>query len=111
MAKPFRDLVAKMSPEAQKKAEERTREHLLEMEIRDIRKALDMTQIELARKLRVNQAAISKMEHQSDMFISTLRGILSAMGASLKIVSSFPEGEVLINQFEDVRTERIKTEA
>lgn len=111
MAKPFKDLVAKMSPEAQQKAEERTKEHLLEMEIRDIRKALDMTQIELAKNLSVNQAAISKMEHQSDMFISTLRAILSAMGASLKIVASFPEGEVLINQFEDVRTGRIKTEA
>ncbi len=111
MAKPFRDLVDKMSPEARQKMEERKKELLLEMEIRDLRKALDMTQVELAKNLKVNQAAVSKMEHQSDMFISTLRAILVAMGASLKIIASFPEGEVQINQFEEVRDGKITTQA
>jgi len=33
------------------------------------------------------------------MYLSTLRRILKAMGAELKIVARFPGGEVVINQF------------
>ena len=42
-------------------------------------------------------------EHQSDIYLSTLRKILFAMGTDLKIVAHFPDGDVLINQFNDVR--------
>ena len=103
MSKPFKNLVEKMSPESRQRVESRTIELLREMELCDLRKALEMTQEELATSLNMKQSAISKMEHQSDMFISTLRTILSAMGATLKIVASFPEGDVQINQFEEIR--------
>jgi hypothetical protein len=56
----------------------------------------------LADILNVNQAALSKMESQTDMRVSTLSKLLSAMGGTLKLVAEFPEGEVVINQFECV---------
>ena len=111
MSKPFNNLVEKMSPESRQRIESRKKELLHEMELYELRKALDMTQEELAITLKMNQSAISKMEHQSDMFISTLRAILSAMGASLKIIASFPEGDVQINQFEEIRDGKITTQA
>ena len=107
MSKPFSNLVDNMSPERRRKVELRTNELLLEMEIRELRKALDMTQEELASALRMKQSAISRIEHQSDMFISTLRTILEAMGARLKIVASFPEGDIQINQFGEVREDKL----
>ena len=110
MAKPFKNLVDNVSPERRKKIELRTKELLLEMEISELRKALDMTQEELAVALKMKQSAISRIEHQSDMFISTLRTILSAMGATLKIVASFPEGDVQINQFEEIRKGKISAQ-
>jgi len=76
-----------------------------EMALRELRQALDLTQEELARSLNMKQAAISKFEHQSDIYLSTLRRILFAMGADLKLVARFPDGEVLINQFDDIRRE------
>lgn len=109
MSKPFKSLVDCMSPERRKRIESRTNELLLEMEICELRKALDMTQEELAATLHMKQSAISRIEHQSDMFISTLRTILAAMGANLKIVASFPERDVQINQFEEVREGKIST--
>lgn len=109
MSKPFKNLIDNMSPERRKKVELRTNELLLEMEIRELRKALNMTQEELAAALKMKQSAISRIEHQSDMFISTLRTILEAMGATLKIVASFPEGDVQINQFGEVRKGKIST--
>ena len=50
----------------------------------------------------LNQAAVSKFEHQSDLYISTLRKILYAIGAELKIVAQFPDADVVINQFTDL---------
>ena len=50
----------------------------------------------------MNQAAVSKIEHQLDLYISTLRKILSVMGAKLKIVAQFPGADVVINQFTDL---------
>jgi len=104
MSKPFKNLVDKMSPERQARVKERTLKLLYEMELSELRKALALTQTQLAETLKKKQASISKMEHQSDMFISTLREILNAMGANLKIIASFPEGDILINQFEEIRT-------
>lgn len=34
------------------------------------------------------------------MRISTLRKLLAAMGGNLKLVAEFPEGEVVVDQFE-----------
>ncbi len=54
----------------------------------------------MAGTLRVNQTAISKMEDQYDMYISTLRRVLEAMGARLKIIAEFPDGEIVISRFQ-----------
>ena len=103
MAKPFRNLVAKLTPESQERVRQRTLALSGEMALQELRKAMDLTQQQIAGSLRMNQAAVSKMEHQSDMYISTLRRFLSAMGGELRIVASFPEGDVVITQFEDLR--------
>jgi transcriptional regulator with XRE-family HTH domain len=100
MAKPFKELKGKMSPERREKVEDRARAILISMALQELRQTRQLTQQELAALLNVNQAALSKMENQTDMRISTLRKLLSAMGGNLKIVAEFPEGEVIIDQFE-----------
>ena len=99
MAKPFKELLDKMSPERRAKIEKRSKEMLHELNLQELRKAFDLTQKQLAETLEVNQAAISKMENQSDMYISTLRRILEGMGGKLKIVAEFPGSEIVIKQF------------
>jgi len=103
MSKPFKDLLKDMSPERRERIRLKAEVMKNEMALSDLRQALDLTQEELAKSLHMKQAAISKFEHQSDIYLSTLRRILFAMGAELKIVAQFPEGTVLINQFDDVR--------
>ena len=103
MAKPFKTLVEKMSRESRERISQRTGELSREMALQELRQAMDLTQQQIAGTLRMNQAAVSKLEHQSDMYISTLRRFLSAMGGELRIVASFPEGEVVITQFEELR--------
>jgi len=99
MAKSFKNLLTQMSPERRDRIEARAQEILKEINLRELRQAFALTQQQLAATLKINQAAISKMESQSDMYLSTLRRFLEAMGAHLIIVAQFPDGEVIINQF------------
>ena len=102
MAKPFKNLVAKMSPDSRERIRQRTAQMHSEMALQELRQALHLTQQALADVLQMNQAAISKLEHQSDMYVSTLRRFVAAMGGELRIVAHFPQGDVVVNQFEDI---------
>ncbi len=66
------------------------------MDLAELRRALELSQQQLAEKLRVNQPEIAKIEKRTDMLLSTLGAVLRAMGADLKIVASFPDHEVRI---------------
>jgi len=102
MARPFKELKEKMSPQRRAKIEAHAQAILIGMALQELRQARHLTQQELANTLNVNQAALSKMENQTDIRVSTLGKLLSAMGGTLKIVAEFPEGKVIINQFERV---------
>jgi transcriptional regulator with XRE-family HTH domain len=102
MNKPFRTLLEGLPPERRKCIAVKTQMLKNEMALAELRQALQLTQEALANELQIKQAAVSKVEHQSDMYISTLRRILHAMGAELKITAHFPEGTVVINQFDEL---------
>jgi DNA-binding XRE family transcriptional regulator len=101
MAKPFKNLKQKMSPTALKRAEKRADKILAEMPLNELRAARQLTQESLAKSLGINQAAVSKMERRTDMYISTLRQFVVAMGGELEITARFPDGAIRIQHFED----------
>ena len=39
------------------------------------------------------------------MYVSTLRRFVTAMGGELHIIAQFPQGDVVVTQFEDIRKE------
>ena len=102
MAKKFAELCAKMSPESRARAEDRTRVMLDEMPLNELRQARGLSQATLAKVLNVQQPSIAKLEHRADMYISTLRSHIEAMGGMLEIVARFPDGSVKINNFESL---------
>lgn len=99
MAKKFSELQARMSPESRAAADQLYQEHLEQMPLHELRQAKALSQATLAKTLHVNQAAISKMERRTDMYISTLRNYIRAMGGELEIVATFPDGQVKIENF------------
>jgi predicted transcriptional regulator len=103
MAKNFKELKSKMSREARAQSEEAANKMISEMGLADLRDAMDLTQESLAETLHVKQASISKMERRSDMYISTLRKIIEAMGGELQIMARMPNGHVQIRQFTKIR--------
>ena len=103
MAKNFKTLQEKMSPEARARSEALANKMIEEMPLDELRVARDLTQEHLAELLNVRQSAVSKLERRSDMYVSTLGKMVKAMGGSLEIRAVFPEGTVKINQFRKLR--------
>jgi transcriptional regulator with XRE-family HTH domain len=101
MAKNFRELEAKMSPQRRAQAKARAKEMIAEMLLAEIRQAVGMTQEEVAAILDVKQPTLSRMESQDDMQISTLRRLIEALGGELEIIAHLPKGDIRISQFTD----------
>lgn len=102
MAKSFDLLKSRISQERKAKIDERIKEALAEMPLAELRQARRLTQEQIARSMKVKQASISKMEGQTDMYISTLRKYISAMGGELEIIAKFPEGNIKISKFKTI---------
>ena len=100
MAKKFSELRARMSPDPQARAAARAEAMLLETQLQELRKARSITQIEVARSMSVEQAAISRLERREDMYVSTLRDYIRALGGELKLVASFPDADIQVHPFE-----------
>jgi len=106
MATKFRTLREKMDPERQERIRKRTEELLAELPLQELRQARALSQQELAEVLGLNQATVSKLERRTDMYLSSLRRFVEAMGGELEISASFPDGKVRIQLFEDLEEEK-----
>ena len=100
MAKSFKTLEQRMPAAARARSEEKARKLTAEMPLNEMRAARELTQEHLAKLLNVKQASVSKLERRADMYVSTLRSFVKAMGGDLEITARFPEGEVRISQFD-----------
>ncbi len=99
MARKFSELTKDLSPERRKRIEARKEVLRKEMELAELRRALALTQQTLAEALGVQQAEISKIESRADVFVSTLRRFIQAMGGDLEIRAVFPDRAVTITNF------------
>jgi transcriptional regulator with XRE-family HTH domain len=90
-----------MSPERRARNAADTERMLAELPLGELRRARDYTQTTLAELLGTSQGEVSKIEQRADMYVSTLRRYVEAMGGSLDIVARFPEGAVRITQFRE----------
>lgn len=91
MAIDLKDYLATL-PEARRRAIRARAEELIaeEVSLAELRKDLERSQVELARKMGVRQADVSKIERRSDMHVSTLRRYVEAAGGSLEIIVRVP---------------------
>ncbi|TAF98691.1 MAG: helix-turn-helix domain-containing protein [Betaproteobacteria bacterium] len=102
MAKKFSELLAKMTPKARAQAKQQTQTLLAEMPLHELRRARGLSQKMLAETLHVQQPSVAKLERRTDMYISTLRSHIEAMGGELEVIAKFPDGDVKINNFSDI---------
>ena len=91
MARTLKDKLAALEPARRAGIEaEADRLHTEYLTLQELRKAKDLTQVQLAETLGIQQATVAKYERQSDLLLSTLSSYVQAMGGSLKLVVEFP---------------------
>lgn len=101
MAKKYSELRAKMPAESRKRADAIAATLRAEYPLYELRRARGLSQTCIADTLKVSQANVSKIEKRTDIYISTLRSHIRAMGGELEIRAKFPDGDVLITSFAD----------
>ena len=67
------------------KGASRFRPHIIKQATRPL------TQKDVAKKLKISQDGVSRLEQRSDVMLSTLRKYVEAMGGSLNLVAQFPD--------------------
>ncbi len=105
MANKFKNLRSGMSPDAQSRSEAKAQALLDQMPLNELRQARGLSQKMLAELLHVQQPSIAKLEKRTDMYLSTLRSHIEAMGGELEVVARFPEGIVKISNFSGLDSE------
>ena len=100
MARNFKELQAQMAPASRAHNRQRVRDELQRMALDELRSAKQLTQAAMAEMLGVPQSSISRIERRADMYLSTLRNYIHAMGGVLQIQAVFPDGgAVVIDRF------------
>ena len=100
MARNFKELQAKMDPASRADNVQRVHEELQRMALEELRGAKQLTQSDMAEMLNVPQSSISRIEQRADMYLSTLRNYIHAVGGELRIQAVFPDGgTVVIDRF------------
>jgi DNA-binding XRE family transcriptional regulator len=66
------------------------------LELAELRKHRGITQVQLAERLQITQGNVSAMEHRRELYLSTLREYVEAMGGRLELAAVFPDERVPI---------------
>ncbi len=98
----FNKLRDSMSPRSQERIKKKLKQLRQEMALAEVRKAMSLTQTDLAEMLHIKQAALARLENRTDMYISSLRKYITALGGELDIVARFPEGDIHIQNLHDL---------
>ena len=92
MALNVEDKIARLQPERRRRVEERAAELVAEtMTVRELRRALQLTQARVATELGITQDGVSRLEQRNDLLLSSLRRTIEAMGGSLSLIARFPD--------------------
>lgn len=91
MTKTLKNKIKQLPAKRQQKIIDRSKELIAEeMTLRDLRKALELTQEEMGKRLHMKQESISRLERRSDLLLSTLDHYIKAMGGELQLTAKFP---------------------
>jgi hypothetical protein len=96
MARTLNQVLAALPKARRDRIDARYRELRNEVEsLAALRKAAGKAQVDIASSLKISQPSVSKIEKQTDMYLSTLRGFVEAVGGDLELVVRFPKQDPL----------------
>lgn len=91
MGRSITDVIASLPLDQQEQVEARYQELRQEVEgLRELRQIAGKAQEDVAGALNIKQPSVSKIEKQADMYLSTLRGYIEAIGGKLELTVKLP---------------------
>jgi transcriptional regulator with XRE-family HTH domain len=91
MGRTIGEIIGSLPEEDQRRIEEHYRQLENEVEtLRELREAAGKAQAHIAAALNIKQPSVSKIERQADMYLSTLRSYVEAIGGELELTVRFP---------------------
>jgi hypothetical protein len=91
MPRTLNEVIAALPESRRRKVEARAADLLAEEQsLQDLRVAMSKTQAAVARKLKIGQDSVSRLEKRTDMLLSTLRGFVGSLGGDLHLVATLP---------------------
>lgn len=107
--KPFAALAAKAMADPVRRERIAAYERAIDdaLALGELRLTLGLTQQDVAQALEVTQANVSRIEHEEDLYLSTLRGYVEALGGELEVAAVFPDRRVrLVGSHRDATPSR-----
>lgn len=94
--RPFSELADRVRADPVRRQEIETYKRAMRdvLALAELRARQGVTQKELAEAVGVSQANISRIEHEEDLYLSTLRGYVEALGGRLEVNVVFPDATV-----------------
>jgi DNA-directed RNA polymerase specialized sigma subunit len=94
--KPFSQLTAQARSDPQRRAQIDAIDRAIAdvRTLADLRNSQGQTQRQIAGMMHVSQANVSRVEHQEDLYLSTLREYVAALGGELELTAVFSESRV-----------------
>ncbi|MGH2561345.1 MAG: helix-turn-helix domain-containing protein [Thermomicrobiales bacterium] len=96
---PFEELEARVLAEPSATADIAAHKRAIEdaLALAELRGTCGVTQQELAQAPDVTQSNVSRIEHEEDLYLSTPRAYVTALGGELEVTAVFPERRVALN--------------
>jgi predicted transcriptional regulator len=96
--RPFRELARQVTatPEGRQRVDDYRRLMDAVVSLDRLREERGLTQVEVANLLEVTQGNISRLEHASDLYLSTLSRYVEALGGHLELTAVFPDEVVSV---------------
>ncbi len=91
MGRTLGEMIDALPRQRRERIDARYRELRDEVEsLRELRRAAGKAQADIAATLKIKQPSVSKIEKQTDMYLSTLRSYVEAIGGELDLVVRMP---------------------
>ncbi|WBU65613.1 XRE family transcriptional regulator [Paracoccus aerodenitrificans] len=92
MGRSLNEVTASFPTENRERVDARHAELVREVEgLRALRQIAGKAQADVAAALRIKQPSVSKIENQADMYLSTLRSYIEAVGGELELTVRLPK--------------------
>src|SRR5258708_37630557 len=106
MARNWKDVRKHLGTEGEARIKARVRDEAGHPRLNQFREARSLTQTSLAELLGIPQGGVSRLERRTDMYVSTLRNYIRAMGGEVKITAVFPNWVGEVSQFQDLEQQK-----